>query len=382
MGRAESTLLRSPIVSRGSHTPARQLLVFFLLAALLGRSFLALPTKLFRVHQDKDPWAGLADHCKHTQPIPGSEFLERQYKLAQALHELNASAYIAEPGASAQFFGNISAASWDLSERPLLLIVSPIVHANQLVPKITVLAPYFEETRAKLLNIPGVDVIYVSWKEDEDPYTIAMKSIFSFPRPRIYVDGMIRHFIVDGFQNAAPGADVGLAPLEIVSLRSRKSPTELALLKCVNEATLLAIQAVQTQMYIGIRESQVRHLIDHALASAGIQNRWALVLLGENAALPHGSGSDRELGVSDFVLIDTGGTLFGYNSDVTRTFMLPGSKIPNEHRELWFAVRDAQTAAFVAAKAGVVTASVDRAARSALAERGLGKYFTHRLGHG
>lgn len=38
----------------------------------------------------------------------------------------------------------------------------------------------------------------------------------------------------------------------------------------------------------------------------------------ENAALPHGAGTDRVLDKSDLILIDTGGVLFGYNSDVTR----------------------------------------------------------------
>lgn len=208
--------------------------------------FLFLQASPFRLgldlgHQPAKAWAlGLADHCKDVQPIPESEFLERQHKLAQALHQLNASAYIAEPGASAQFFGNISGASWSLSERPLLLVVSPVIQGDQLVPKVTVLTPYFEETRAKKLKIPGTDVTYASWKDDEDPYIIGVKSIFLSIGSRIYVDGMIRHFIVDGLQNAAPGANVVLAPPEITSLRSRKSPTELALLQCANEVRSLS----------------------------------------------------------------------------------------------------------------------------------------------
>lgn len=112
----------------------------------------------------------------------------------------------------------------------------------------------------------------------------------------------------------------------------------------VIKVTVLCIRAVQAQMFIGIRESQVRVMIDEALAAAGLTERWALVLFGgkpffpnltselyvpvgadllisptvENAALPHGSGSDRELGKSDFILIDAGGLLYEYNSDVTR----------------------------------------------------------------
>lgn len=38
----------------------------------------------------------------------------------------------------------------------------------------------------------------------------------------------------------------------------------------------------------------------------------------ENAALPHGSGTDRVLNSSDFALFDCTGSLHGYYSDVTR----------------------------------------------------------------
>lgn len=38
----------------------------------------------------------------------------------------------------------------------------------------------------------------------------------------------------------------------------------------------------------------------------------------ENAALPHGSGTDRALGAKDFALFDCTASLHGYFSDVTR----------------------------------------------------------------
>ncbi|KAI6118747.1 peptidase M24, structural domain-containing protein [Pisolithus croceorrhizus] len=113
-----------------------------------------------------------------------------------------------------------------------------------------------------------------------------------------------------------------------------------------------------------------------------MSDRWTLVPLGENAALPHGSGADRVLGQSDLVLIDTGGSLHEYHSAVTRTFILPDSRAPDEYLGYWFAVYAAQTAALNAAKEGAATSRVDEAARKVLAEHGLGQYFTHRLGHG
>lgn len=44
--------------------------------------------------------------------------------------------------------------------------------------------------------------------------------------------------------------------------------------------TLLAIREVRDQMYIGIRESQVRRMMESALAAAGLQDIFALVLFG------------------------------------------------------------------------------------------------------
>lgn len=104
------------------------------------------------------------------------------------------------------------------------------------------------------------------------------------------------------------------------------------------QATLAAIRAVRERFFIGIKESQGRTLISQALTSAGLSGGSGLVLFGgdmlhwylqydvhkangmstENAALPHGSGTDKTLGPSDYALIDCGGSLHGYKSDVTR----------------------------------------------------------------
>lgn len=218
-----------------------------------------------RVGAPQDPWTGLADHCKHLQPIPESEIVARQHALAQALHRLHASAYVAEPGGSALFFGNISSEAWPLSERPLLLVVSPVERGDDVVPKVIVLTPYFEESRARSLSFPGVDVVYVPWREDEDPYAVGVGALPVSGRGPIYVDGMTRHFIVDGLQKAAPGARVALAPVEITSLRERKSTEELALLSCVNEVgisvaliyRLYSCDSGHTPCYPGCPETDV-----------------------------------------------------------------------------------------------------------------------------
>ncbi|EIN12435.1 Creatinase/aminopeptidase [Punctularia strigosozonata HHB-11173 SS5] len=330
-----------------------------------------------------ESYAHLASHCASIPPISANEFHARQTALAQTLASLNASAYIAEPGANAQFFGNISGSSWHLSERPLLLIVSPAFDAfGEVQPKITILTPYFEETRAKLLEVPAADgVEYAAWPEEADPYAIAVSAIGG-GSGKIFVDASIRHFIVDGLRGAVPeSVAVESAPLEIRYLRERKSPAELEILKCVNEVTVLAVREVRDKMYIGIRESEARDMILAALGAAGLHDLDSLVLFGENAALPHGSGTDRVLGKNDFALFDCGGGLHSYFSDVTRTFALKDTVLSKEQLALWKLVHAAQTKASTF-KNGTITREVDEAARAVIEDGGYGRYFTHRLGHG
>jgi hypothetical protein len=173
------------------------------------------------------------------------------------LVQLNASAYIAEPGASSLFYGNISSSNWHLSERPLLLIITPLQIGDEIEAKISVLTPVFEAPRAKMLPISSakgflilpciscplltqfVDVTFIEWAEESNPYDHAV-SILPETRGSVFVDGYTRNFIVDGLREAHPHATVSSAPYEIKRLRERKSPAEIELLKCVNEVCDLA----------------------------------------------------------------------------------------------------------------------------------------------
>ncbi|KAG7097260.1 hypothetical protein E1B28_004626 [Marasmius oreades] len=320
-------------------------------------------------------------HCADIPPISASEFDGRQRDLANALHATNASAYIAEPGASALYFTNVTTTQWKLTERPLLLIISPEVNAGSVLPKLTILAPQFEKSRASILPIPFDNIQFILWPEEQDPYQVLVDSI-DLPEGSIYIDSATRFFIVDGLQKAYEKGQVLTAPPEVTKLRERKSSHEIDIMRCANEANLLTIRQVHKQLYIGIRESEAQSMIASALTEMGLENGACITLFGEDAALPHGGGTDKQLGVSDFALFDCTASLHGYWSDVTRTVALPDSQIPSDHQEIWKHVRSAQGAALAQAHEGVVAKSVDAAARKALAEFQLDGFLTHRLGHG
>ena len=82
-------------------------------------------------------------------------------------------------------------------------------------------------------------------------------------------------------------------------------------------------------------------------------------------------------------MMDGGCSAEGYQSDITRTYVL--GKASDKMKQVFDIVHRAQSAALAAARPGVEAGSVDAAARKVITDAGYGpnyKYFTHRLGHG
>jgi Xaa-Pro aminopeptidase len=139
-----------------------------------------------------------------------------------------------------------------------------------------------------------------------------------------------------------------------------------------------AFEAVTT----GGSERSVAAVLEAALRRAGYERPSfdTIVASGPNSALPHHRAGDRILSSGDLVVLDFGGVLDGYCSDLTRTVSI-GPPSP-ESRRLYAAVYEAQRAAIESVCPGVESVTVDAAARSILQERGLGEAFGHGTGHG
>ncbi|KAG8901574.1 hypothetical protein FRB99_005207 [Tulasnella sp. 403] len=336
-----------------------------------------VPTRTSRPPAD---FTHLRKYCADIPPISSSAFYSRHYLLGDALREIGAGAYILEPSPSALYYANVSRSQWKASERPFLIALVPsspsgsqhltigaLGHVRDL--QVLLLTPKFERSRAKSLKIPSDSgVEYIEWAEDQDPYDALAYRIGR--GHRVVLDEDMRVFVAQGLQNAGLAAFPEF-PQEIRRLRERKSEHELVILRCVNQVTLFAVQAVREHLYIGVKESEAKALMTKALIDAGIsaQGLFITAQFGENAALPHGGGTDKTLGVHDL-------------SDLTRTIALRESLIPSRHLEIWNRVKEAQGAGLRAAREGVSAGDVDEAARAVIEHVGYGQHFTHRLGHG
>jgi Xaa-Pro aminopeptidase len=130
----------------------------------------------------------------------------------------------------------------------------------------------------------------------------------------------------------------------------------------------------------GRRESDVAAELESELRRAGFERPAfdTIVASGSNAALPHGRAGERVLEPGDLVVIDFGGVLDGYCTDLTRT-VVAGTAGARE-RELIERVAAAQRAAFDAVQPGAAPERVDQAARDRMGD--LADRFTHGTGHG
>lgn len=342
--------------------------------------------------------------CHDLIPTPPGTHTSRLVRLASTLNsraaarngaKSNGTIWIAEPGPSVFYYlGGFSTDDWFLSERPLLIAIDQ--HAS-----VTILTPRFEELRATLLHLPREmegRVKFVAWDESDSPYEVLADKIGT---GQVVLDGHVREFIGQGLREAGWRAAGKEVREKVELIRERKEKREIDLLRCANQMTLQAIRSTRSQMHIGITESATRKILQAEMAELGLKDGDGLVLFGENAALPHGKGTDRTLGKDDLALIDCGGTWGGYTSDITRTFSLPDSDIPRAHIDAWDLVRKAQSAPYHLLKSSnasspptlgeldaaarkVITTSMSRESDGTAAPSAKPDFsvFTHRLGHG
>jgi Xaa-Pro dipeptidase len=193
-----------------------------------------------------------------------------------------------------------------------------------------------------------------------------------------------RFFVADGLARALEPGRVHSGAAVVRQLRGVKEPEELALLERAAELTQRALARVAEIVSPGTSAAEVGALAARAQQLLGLASPWVLPLVDAAAALPHGDHGGEILQPSSVLLVDTGGSLCGYQSDITRTWVV-GGRASSEVERAWHAVRDAQRRAFEVVRPGATGSEVDRVARAAIEAAGYGAGYaamTHRLGHG
>ncbi|CAN5882375.1 metallopeptidase MdpA [soil metagenome] len=340
--------------------------------AITGLSLLALPSMLRAAEPDL---SALSDLTTGTAPIgPG----ERRARIAraQALMKANGiGAVLIEPGSSLIYFTGVR---WGRSER-LTAAVLPVEGDPCIV------TPFFEEPSVR--QTLGVPAEVRVWQEDEDP----LKQVAGFLRDRkldgrpVGIEETVRYFAVNGLARALPGAKLVSANPVVRGCRMIKTAPEIALMQTATDVTIAAYRWTYPRIERSMKPADIAALMNAATEKLGGEPEFALILIGEAAAYPHGSRAPQIVADGQIVLMDCGCTLQGYQSDVSRTFVFGTASA--EQRRVWEHVRGGQAAAFAAAKLGVPAGSVDDAVRRHYESLGYGPRYqlpglSHRTGHG
>jgi Xaa-Pro dipeptidase len=164
-----------------------------------------------------------------------------------------------------------------------------------------------------------------------------------------------------------------------------KSAAELALMQAANDVTIAALRYVHGRIEAGMRNSDIASLMVAAHTALGGTHEFGLVLLNEASAYPHGSIKPQSVREGSVVLVDTGCSVHGYQSDISRSWVA-GTPSPRQ-RELWDTVKRGQELTLETAKIGAPVGAIDKAVRSFYEQKGWSKDYglpglSHRTGHG
>lgn len=238
--------------------------------------------------------------------------------------------------------------------------------------------PELERPRAAT-SPAGSMVEMVAWRDDEGPYQTLTKLLDGATRLGA-ADRMLASHLLS-LQTAMPGVSFVPASSVLSPLRVRKDSEEIELLTHAGRGADQAFARILEEKLEGRSEREVALDLGELLLENGHDSvAFGIVGSGPNGASPHHHPGDRVIGQGDLVVLDFGGRVGGYCSDVTRTVSV-GEPSP-EAVEVHEIVRRAQQAAFDAVRPGIPAENVDRAARQVIEEAGYGEDFIHRTGHG
>lgn len=258
----------------------------------------------------------------------------------------------------------------------------------------TIIAPRLEVTPARTCAAAASGAATVAtWEETDDPMLLAAATLqAALGRPAgelgaVAVSDGLRAAFVLGLQRVLPRARFSLASAVLREIRMRKDADEVSLLRSAAHAADRVIAAIAAGRLVGRTEADVAHEVRERLVAEGhdLAEFW-IIASGPNSASPHHDPGDRVIRAGEPIVIDIGGTIEGYGSDITRTIWVTGGDLslgPDEtFRRLYDALQDGQEEATAAVRPGVACERVDAVARGIIDAAGYGPNFFHRTGHG
>jgi Xaa-Pro dipeptidase len=295
------------------------------------------------------------------------DFKGRLGRLREKLAKSRLDGAVLVPGPNLRYYTGVESL---LLERPFMLLV-PVDGEPHLVAPAIEAGPY--------LAAP-LDMQVHSWTDSEGSAGAIRKAAESFRLGgRWGMEGRVPFLFVSRLMEAVRPKFVDAEPV-FQGIREIKDREEVRLLKRSSKILSQAFGKFPDLVHEGTTEIEIaRAATELIYEGGGTKVDDMLVQSGARAADAHGLPSVKKVRRGEGVIIDVGATFDGYYSDITRTY---GVGVGRELEEVYSRVLEAEESAIRTAGEGVRVGDVDRSARGRLRRAGLGKYFTHRTGHG
>ena len=326
-------------------------------------------------------------------PIPATRYAERLARAQALLPAQDAAALLIGVGADLLWLTGYAA----MPLERLTMLVLPAEGQPSLV------VPRLEQGAAQVAPaVAGGLLEMVTWQETEDPFALVADRLrASGSRPAVQIgalggawgrlgallisDGLRAAFLLK-LQAAMPDAAFGLASAVLADLRAVKDAEEVELLRRAAHAADRVVAAIAGGRLVGRTEADVaREVRDRLVDEGHDEAAFWIVAGGPNSASPHHAAADRPIRAGEPIMLDIGGRLGGYSSDITRTIWVTGDDgaAPDaEFSRLYETLQAAQAAGRAAVAPGTTGEQVDLAARGVIDAAGYGERFIHRTGHG
>ena len=224
-----------------------------------------------------------------------------------------------------------------------------------------------------------------TWEEHESPYERVAQGLKErgIAAGQLGIEETVRYMFVDGVAQAAPALKIVSGTPVTAGCRVVKDAHELALMQHASAVTLKAYEAAWKALKEGMTQRDFAGSDRRRPRPARLSRRRQRADGASTRRCRTARSRRRSSRKATILLIDGGCAVEGYQSDISRTFVL--GKATDKMKKVFDLELAAQTAALKAARPGVPCEAVDAAARKVIEDGGYGpgyKYFTHRVGHG
>jgi len=302
---------------------------------------------------------------------------ERQARIerAQALmRDQQMAALVIEAGTSMRYFSDLA---WRQSSRLTALVIPAMGDP-------VVITPAFEESKLRELMVMDMEVR--TWNEHQSPFE-RISGVLDDRNVEgaIGLERTVRFFVAEGLRTDVAGREIVSAAPVISALRQIKTAREIELMQTANDITMAAYRTIYPQIEAGMTGPDISALMNTATVDLGGDPVFALALVSEASAYPHGSKKIHKVSEGEIILMDCGCDVHGYKSDISRTWVFGEANA--EQRHVWDTARRGQDLVMETAQIGTPIGVIDQTVRAFYESEGWGPGYqlpglSHRTGHG